>query len=169
MIVVILGKPCSGKGTLAKLLVDDCNLYHISTGNLLRDNNMTNSSGKLVSDDIVNDLVSKCILEHENVILDGYPRTMQQHTFIVDFLEQHNLKIDDIFNIEVSDDIAINRMCKRKSEENRLDDNLDTFHVRLEEFNKNTKPMIEAVNCFNVSGEKKPIEVFDIVKLKLKK
>ena len=99
--------------------------------------------------------------------MDGYPRTIQQHTFIVDFLQKNNLKIDIIVNIEVSDVTATKRMYKRKLEEDRLDDNLNTFDIRLDEFNKNTKPMIESVNCFSVSGEQEPNEVLTIVKNKL--
>ena len=72
MIIAILGMPCSGKGTAAKKIVEKLNYTHISTGDLLRANNLTASSGHLVSDDIVNKIVADEILKHENVLLDGF-------------------------------------------------------------------------------------------------
>ena len=94
--VLILGAPGVGKGTQAHLLVTKYGIPQISTGDLLRGNIARGtelglkakeiiSSGHLVKDDIVNQMVLQRLQEkdtHRGYILDGYPRTLEQAGFI---------------------------------------------------------------------------------------
>ena len=94
--VLLLGAPGVGKGTQAQLLMAKFGIPQISTGDILRANiaNKTDlglkakelvSSGQLVSDQIVNQMVwHRLILEdtYRGYILDGYPRTLDQADFI---------------------------------------------------------------------------------------
>jgi adenylate kinase len=94
--VLLLGAPGVGKGTQAQLLVNKYNIPQISTGDLLRGNiargtelglkaKAIMSSGHLVDDEIVNQMVLHRLQEndtHRGYILDGYPRTLEQAKFL---------------------------------------------------------------------------------------
>jgi len=94
--VLLLGAPGVGKGTQAQLLMAKFGIPQISTGDILRANiaNKTDlglaakelvSSGQLVSDQIVNQMVWHRIAQEDTCrgyILDGYPRTLDQADFI---------------------------------------------------------------------------------------
>ncbi len=92
MRIVLLGAPGSGKGTQAALLVEELNLPHISTGELLRSAAKSGSElgmqakavmdrGELVSDDIMLGLIEERLSQPDaeaGFILDGYPRNLAQ-------------------------------------------------------------------------------------------
>jgi adenylate kinase len=94
--VLLLGAPGVGKGTQAQLLVAKYGIPQISTGDLLRANiargtelglkaRAIMSSGKLVPDAIVNEMVLHRLREKDvqrGYILDGYPRTLDQAKFL---------------------------------------------------------------------------------------
>ncbi len=96
MLVVFLGPPGSGKGTQARILSEKMHLKHFSTGDMLREVSESGSTlgnrlagylekGDLVSDDLVNQIVSELLLTpkyKEGIILDGYPRTLSQAKFL---------------------------------------------------------------------------------------
>ena len=90
MIVVFLGPPGAGKGTQAKRLSDYFGWKHLSTGDLLRSEveNQTKlgllanefmQKGDLVPDNIIINMISN-VLEQKNsgIVLDGFPRTIDQ-------------------------------------------------------------------------------------------
>ena len=151
MKIVFFGPPGSGKGTQAKLLAKELNILHLSTGDILRKKILEKddlaiklkkimSDGKLVSDDILNSIVSSR-LENEassGFILDGYPRTLQQAHFLNKFLDNSLYEINFIFNIEISFDILKKRILKRSIEEKREDDNLDVLETRFNEYSNST-------------------------------
>ena len=90
--IILFGSPGSGKGTQAKLLRRCLNAPHISTGDMLRahisagdevgrQSQQLLRAGKLVSDELVNELVRERLLEPDSrsgILLDGYPRTLNQ-------------------------------------------------------------------------------------------
>ena len=93
--IVFFGPPGAGKGTQAKIVSEYLSLPHLSTGDILRSKIKQNdslalevreiiASGKLVSDKILNSIVSEKLLnESKNgFILDGYPRTLDQSSFL---------------------------------------------------------------------------------------
>ena len=80
--------------------------------------------------------------------------------FIESFLAEHNLKISKVLNIYVDIETAIQRMHTRQQEQNRLDDNLEAFQIRISEFENNTKPLLDGIDCVIIDGLKKPQEVF---------
>jgi adenylate kinase len=96
MRLILLGAPGAGKGTLSAYLADKFGYKAISTGDLIRaeiksGSELGNSikslveNGKLIGDDIVNKLIDNFIVENQdnqNLIFDGYPRTVDQAKYL---------------------------------------------------------------------------------------
>ena len=104
--LIFFGPPGAGKGTQAKIISKYLNLSHLSTGDILRKKILENdslanelkkimSSGKLVSDKILNSIVSSRLEKEagKGFILDGYPRTLKQSELLNSYLESSSFKI----------------------------------------------------------------------------
>ena len=153
--IIFFGPPGAGKGTQAKIISDFLDLPHLSTGEILRSRILQNdelgielknimASGKLVSDFILNKIVSEKLINcKDGFILDGYPRTLDQALYLNKFLKEYTLKIDYIFNIKISFDILKNRILKRSEEDGREDDNLDVLNTRYSTYLETTQPASE--------------------------
>ena len=152
MNIILFGPPGAGKGTQAKIISEFLNIPHLSTGEILRKKISENdslaiklkeimSSGKLVSDDILNSIVSSILTSKldSGFILDGYPRSIAQSDYLNNYLEQQSISIDYIFNIQINFDILRDRIVKRSSEENREDDKIDVIETRYNEYLKTTE------------------------------
>ena len=74
-------------------------------------------------------------------LLDGYPRTLNQKNFLVNFLDSMNLSIKYIIELFVSDEIIIKRIQSRLEKENRDDDKNDIIKTRIDKYNNETKPI----------------------------
>ena len=150
--ILFFGPPGAGKGTQAKLISKHLNISHLSTGDILRKKLLDNddlakdlkkimASGNLVSDDILNSIVSSR-LDNEatnGFILDGYPRTLDQSEFLNNYLLKTSNSIDFIFNIQINFEILKNRILKRSSEEGREDDNIEVIETRYNEYLNSTQ------------------------------
>jgi len=124
MRLILLGGPGAGKGTQAALLAKVLDIPQISTGDMLRSAVSDNSpvgieakkvmdAGELVSDDIIIELIKERIANQDcakGYLFDGFPRTLNQLKAIV----THNMQIDAIINIEVSDEVIIQRIGGRR-------------------------------------------------------
>ena len=157
MNIILFGPPGAGKGTQAKYLVSKVNGFQISTGDLLRNEIQKNSEigkkiindmneGRFVTDDIVNNLIEKIIFDTQKkgkLIFDGYPRSLSQAKKLDKLLDVSNQKIDLIFFLNVSKDIIIDRIKKRKILENRSDDEFATILKRYDTYMETTKPVLE--------------------------
>ena len=173
MNIILFGPPGAGKGTQAKHLVKKINGFQISTGDILRDeikkdtdigkkiiNDM--NDGKFVSDEIVNNLISNIIfdpLKKNRLIFDGYPRSLSQAKNLNLLLEKSDQKIDLVFFLNVNKEIIIERIEKRKIEEKRSDDDLDTIVKRYDTYMKTTKPVLDFysknINFHEIDGSLK--------------
>ena len=122
--ILLLGAPGVGKGTQAKELVAAWGIPQISTGDLLRANvgqgtelgrqaKAVMDSGKLVSDDLVNQMVAERLKEpdtHRGYILDGFPRTLGQ----ADWLDGHLAAVgNNLPVIAVSIQVGYNELLRR--------------------------------------------------------
>jgi len=150
--IIFFGPPGAGKGTQAKIISKLLNVSHLSTGDILRKKlldkdslanelNKIMSSGNLVSDDILNTIVSSQLKNEvkNGFILDGYPRTLEQSNFLNNFLNETSNPINYIFNIQIDFEILRDRIIKRSSEESREDDKIDVIETRYKEYLNSTK------------------------------
>jgi adenylate kinase len=125
-LLLFLGAPGSGKGTLAQRCVKDLSYDQLSTGNLCREHiahgteigksiDLALKSGKLIDDGLVTCMVTEWLAQnHANihVILDGYPRTVvQAEAFdkFIDLQEQQPL----IVRLKISERAVIDRLTLR--------------------------------------------------------
>ena len=157
MNIILFGPPGAGKGTQSKYLVHKLNNYQVSTGDILRDEIKKNSDigqqitsnmneGKFVSDEIVNSLIEKLMLDprkKDKLIFDGYPRSLSQAKYLDLLLDNSNQKIDHIFFLNVNKNTIIERIEKRKTLENRSDDNTDTILKRYDTYMETTRPVLD--------------------------
>lgn len=156
--LVVFGAPGSGKGTQSARLIDEYGLYHISTGELLRDHiardtqlgrvaNEYISKGHLIPDNLMIDILEHTLESNpetsEGVIFDGFPRTIEQAKALNEMLAKRGSKVHAVVGLEVEDDELVDRLLKRGLESGRSDDNLETINNRLEVYNKQTSPLRE--------------------------
>ena len=177
MNIILFGPPGAGKGTQAKYLVKILNNFQVSTGDMLRDEIKKDTEigkkiisymneGKFVDDEIVNNLMKKVVFDSSKkgkLIFDGYPRTIEQAKNLDLLLTESKQKIDFIFFLKVSKETIIQRIEKRKVEEKRGDDDLDTILKRYDTYMETTKPVLNFYsknpNFHEIDGSQKIDEI----------
>ncbi len=162
MRLILLGPPGAGKGTQAQRLVERHGIPQLSTGDMLRAAVANGTevgkkakaimdAGGLVSDDIVNQIVSDRIGEPDcakGFVLDGYPRTLTQADSVEKMLAERGAPLDVVIELVVDDKILVSRIAKRAADAQaagqpvRKDDNPDVFEERLRAYYKSTAPLI---------------------------
>ncbi len=169
MNLVIFGAPGCGKGTQSERLIDRYGFYHISTGELLRDQIARKtplgitadkyiSQGHLIPDElmlsIIDDLLDSPEVKGKNIIFDGFPRTVKQAEELEHLLQKRGHAVDAVIGLEVPDEELIERLINRGKESGRADDNLETIKERLEVYHNQTQPLRK---FYEERGSYKPI------------
>lgn len=155
--IVIFGAPGSGKGTQSDKLIEHYHLFHISTGDVLRDNMRRGTElgmvakgyidqGQLVPDELIIDLLAQVLDENkenaaQGVIFDGYPRTIPQAEALEQMLADRGTHIDAVVGLEVPEDELVRRILLRGQMSGRADDNEETARKRLEVYHNQTSPL----------------------------
>ena len=160
MNIILLGPPGAGKGTQAKVLVENLGVVQLSTGDMLRAAVASGSelgrqakavmdAGKLMPDEIMVEIISARIAEPDctnGFILDGFPRTTAQADALDKMLEENGLPLDLVIEIAVNDAALIDRINARVAEtpeaERRDDDNAETLKHRLDVYHEQTAPIL---------------------------
>lgn len=186
MYIVMLGAPGSGKGTAAKILAKETGLPHISTGDMFREQikketelgklaNSYISRGQLVPDEVTINIVRDRLNwedAKDGVILDGFPRTLEQAKVLDDILTEKGKEVTLVPELVIPDQVIIERILNRATCSNkecgaiyntkfkpskvegvcdicgaplstRTDDNEETIKNRLEVYRQNSKELIE--------------------------
>ncbi|KPK33059.1 MAG: adenylate kinase [Chlamydiae bacterium SM23_39] len=124
LIIILLGPPGVGKGTIAVALEKKLNIPHISTGDLFRENLKNKTffgekaknymeKGLLVPDELVEEMLYKRLKKEDcnkGFILDGFPRNIPQAQYFAKIIK--NKKIT-VINLEVKKNILIERITGR--------------------------------------------------------
>jgi adenylate kinase len=160
MNVVLLGPPGSGKGTQAERLSDERKLRHISTGDLVRahpdETERYARAGRLVPDDVMMRLLGGALDEGDgDVLLDGFPRSVEQAEALEDLLP-----LDAVVFLDVPDDVVLERLARR----GREDDEPDVIRRRLDVYRDETAPLVSHYErrglLRRVDGSRPPEEVY---------
>ena len=127
MNIILFGPPGAGKGTQAQFIVKKYNYFHLSTGNLLREEielktpignkvDKLIANGKFASDEIVNLLLKKSVTNlkfRDRIIFDGYPRNVNQAVNLDLILKEFNQTTGHIIFLNVTRDIVEKRIMGR--------------------------------------------------------
>jgi len=182
--IVFTGAPGCGKGTQARILKEKVAIPHLSTGEMLRAEAAKPTAlgreikelldaGSFVTDEMIIEMVSSRIDEDDcknGFILDGFPRTLPQAEVLENMLNQKGITLDAVIEIQVPDEIIMERIlgryscmdcgagyhdkfqkpkvygvcdkCGGTNFYRRLDDNRTTVQNRLVNYRKLTYPTI---------------------------
>ena len=124
MNIILLGPPGSGKGTQAGYIIKKYNTEHVSTGDILRKEVSSGSdlgleakeymdSGNLVSDQLIIEMVTNYIADIPSILLDGFPRTLEQARAFENKLSNLKKNINHVIYFELSNETIIERLSKR--------------------------------------------------------
>lgn len=128
MVIIMLGAPASGKGSVAEILANEFNIPAISSGDIFRKNisegtelgkkaNEYMTKGSLVPDDITVNMIASRLNEKDvetGLILDGFPRTVKQAEELDKMLQKENKKIDIVVNLETPEEEILERIVNRR-------------------------------------------------------
>jgi adenylate kinase len=175
-IIVLIGPPGSGKGTLAKSLVEDYGFQHISTGDLIRNSEDEElkkiiSKGEMVPDDKMIEILETKMKELDlakNIVLDGYPRNIDQAKQLDKMLGKMGVGLSHAIFIDIGREESIKRIQGRAEKENRSDDSdFGVINKRFDEYLEKTFPLIELYKksrkLIEVDGESGKDEVLNSV------
>ena len=129
MNIILFGPPGAGKGTQATKVVKKFNLHKVSTGDLLREEIKNNTdlgnkiksmmdTGSLISDNIINDLITKVISNkkfYNRLIFDGYPRNLKQGKNLDSQIKKYKQKISCVLSLNVDKESIIKRISGRQT------------------------------------------------------
>lgn len=150
--IILFGAPGCGKGTQAARLAEHYDLYHISTGEVIRSEIKRGtelgksmggyiSRGELAPDNIVVEMVRDYMRTHSDkgCIFDGFPRTTAQAEIFDTLLEEMNSKVDVMVYMDVPEEELIKRILLRGKDSGRADDaSEDVIRNRIEIYREQT-------------------------------
>lgn len=175
--IALFGPPGAGKGTQSAFLIEKYDLIYISTGDLLRKELAEESrlgleakeiiaAGKLVSDEIIVQILEKTIKENPQAngfLFDGFPRTTIQAYILEGLMIKLNTSLNCLISIELPEDESVARLLNRGLTSGRLDDNEQVIRNRLREYEEKTLPVLnfykEKGNYYAIDGNQEMKEV----------
>lgn len=128
MVIIMLGAPGTGKGTVASILTEKLGIPQVSTGDIFRKHIKEKtelgiladsyiSKGNLVPDDVTINIVKNRLKDEDvqkGIILDGFPRTVKQAEELDKILKEDNKKVDIVVNLTTPEEEIIERIVNRR-------------------------------------------------------
>jgi len=156
MHIILMGPPGAGKGTQAEMLAKEYAIPHVSTGDIFRNAIKEGTEmglkakeymdkGALVPDEVVVGIVKERLQMPDcagGVLLDGFPRTLEQAEVLDEVLQELKMQIDAVINVEVAEDELVARLTGRRVCQKCN----TTYHV------KNNPPKVRNI-CDHCGGE----------------
>ncbi len=153
--IVLIGPPGAGKGTQAKLLSNNHGYIHISTGDLIREEQKKDTAigqlatklidqGNFLPDEITIQIVKQKVIDNPSAtgfIFDGFPRTVEQAKALDFFLTHRQTPISNVLVFELSDEVVKKRIEDRSKKENRVDDSPEVIQTRIHNYKTKTEPI----------------------------
>jgi adenylate kinase len=179
--IVIFGAPGSGKGTQSELIIKKYGLYHVSTGDILRQEIKNQSTlgltaqeyirqGQLVPDPLIIDMLADTLDKNpqpKGYIFDGFPRTLFQGEALDSMLRERDNTIAAVLWLLVEEKELIFRLLKRGELSDRSDDNMETIQQRLNVYKEQTEPLKEYYKkqgkLFNIKGNNTVEDIFESI------
>jgi len=176
--VLLLGPQGAGKGTQAKRISVEYGIPHVASGEILRAEMDAGTHlglrvkdiydrGDLVSDDLMIELIRTRLEQPDTeagFVLDGFPRTTVQAEALDSMFNEIGRSFSVVFALQISDDVAFERLRKRAELEGRADDTDEAIQRRLENYHRETEPLIEYYrvrgNLVTIHGGRSENEVF---------
>ncbi len=146
--LVLFGPPGAGKGTQSEKLIHKYGFVHISTGDLFRWHTKNDTalgkrvkeimnSGALVPDEITIAMLKEELDKNpqaKGFLFDGFPRTVPQAKALDTFMKENGTAIHHVIALDVTEEEVRNRIAKRRSIENRVDDEEEKLNKRITEY-----------------------------------
>jgi adenylate kinase len=156
--LILLGPPGVGKGTQAKILVEELGIPQLSTGDILRNAIAQKTAmglaakeimdrGDLVSDEVVVGIVSERLDAPDakaGFILDGFPRTIAQAEALESLLASKKMPLSTVVWLYADQDVLVERVVNRAKESGaaRGDDSAEVVRKRLNVYREQTEPLV---------------------------
>ncbi len=146
--LVLFGPPGAGKGTQSEKLIKKYGFVHISTGDLFRWHTKNDTplgkrvkeimnSGALVPDEITIAMLKEELDKNpqaKGFLFDGFPRTVPQAEALDNFMKENGSAIHFVVALEVTEAEVRTRIAKRRTTENRVDDEEEKLNKRITEY-----------------------------------
>jgi adenylate kinase len=173
--ILILGPQGSGKGTQAKRIAAAYDAPHVATGDILREAVSNGSElghqvrpilerGDLVPDELMVGLIRERLAEEDAFVLDGFPRTVAQAEALDAMLDEIGKPLDAVILLQVSDEVATERLRARAEQEGRADDSPEAIRNRLRLYHELTELVVDRYQLAGieviVDGEQSMDDVF---------
>jgi len=154
--VLLLGPQGSGKGTQAKRIAAEYGVPHIATGDMFRAAIAAESplgrevepilaSGALVPDELTIALIRERLSQEDTsagFVLDGFPRNAAQADVLDTLLGELGRPLDVVLELQVSDELCLERLLARAGAEGRADDSPEVIARRLAIYHEETAPLV---------------------------
>jgi adenylate kinase len=183
VIGLIFGPPGSGKGTQAAHVEREFKLAHLSTGDILRaevargteigkEAERIMRAGDLVPDDLIIRIVQGILRDpnvSSEVLLDGFPRTLEQARALDEMLASEGHKVDFVIAFDVPENLLVERLLHRAAVEGRADDTREAITERMHEYRNLTAKVLDHyrrawVRVVEIDGVGEIDEVFDRIR-----
>ncbi len=144
--ILLMGIAGSGKGTQGKMLADARGFHLISMGDVVRmyitgKQRERMLAGELLDDQEIIKIVDKVLTSVSNgeeVLMDGFPRTVPQAEWLLEQVTAGRFKLDTAIHLVASREAVKQRLMQR----GRIDDKEQAIEARFDEYERSTTPLL---------------------------